>query len=210
MLQEIPLEVLNLIFGHLSPVSLDTKLHPFLDLSITSHALLRAVETYCHHLLTSFKFDFLGNPPYRTSYLRYGISHCRFCHIPTNRHATIIPSIPCCVKCDKQQWPEKIMMELATKMYGLNGRELLEKFKGEKVTRSWGITWIFDEREIKEWVKREHGDVEEFKNRRVRAWNREIEKAGTEVSEARASRPSLLGDVFRELHERNVDPEEEE
>ncbi|KAI5814534.1 hypothetical protein BZA77DRAFT_318539 [Pyronema omphalodes] len=219
MLHQLPLDVLSIIFNHLSPVSLNTPYHPFLSLSLTSRSLLHAVETHSHHLITSFQSSSSSsnnhnnnacNPPYRISFLRYSISHCRFCHISTNRHATIHSSIPCCVKCDKQHWPERIMMELATKMYGLNGRELLERFQAGKVIRSWGVTWIFDEREIKEWVRKTHGDVEEFKNKRVRAWNREIEKAGMEVGEARNRLPPWLGDVIRELHQRNVDPEEDD
>ncbi|KAF8253433.1 hypothetical protein K440DRAFT_251483 [Wilcoxina mikolae CBS 423.85] len=138
MLQKFPLDVLFQILNHLSPVDpFKVTEHPYLALSLVSSALFRAVESHSLHLLQSLQSTSIitTSSIQRLTYLAHAANHCRFCNAPTLRLATIHPSIPTCRACDNVQWPNKITFEYATKVYGLNGRELIENFSCGPIER---------------------------------------------------------------------------
>ncbi|KAI5850675.1 hypothetical protein BZA05DRAFT_60692 [Tricharina praecox] len=126
----LPPELLLQILLHLSPVSRHTATprrylpwtsahqHPFLALSLVSHALHDAVEGHCRHLLRLYtpgttaaeeEEEEEGNA--RRRYIEYASEHCYFCAAPTRRgHVCSSPcwfcdretclKVTCCRGCD--------------------------------------------------------------------------------------------------------------
>ncbi|KAF8536462.1 hypothetical protein BDD12DRAFT_850710 [Trichophaea hybrida] len=217
MLQKLPLDVLFQILNHLSPVDpFKVTDHPYLALSLVSSALFHAVESHCLHLLQSLQSSSIitTSSTQRLPYLAHASNHCRFCSTPTLRLAIIHPSIPACRACDNVQWPNKITLEYATKVYGLNGRELIELFSCGPIERRWGKSWMFDENEIQRYIVRVHGDLEKYLKEREEMWEREKQKSA-EIDpslphEERRRRGLALRGVFRELQELAVNEDDDD
>lgn len=216
MLHTLPLDILYQTLAHLAPVSPDTlSQHPFLLLAQTCTALQRATEAFSAHMVAALSASVAAEEQAtataataatnRKAYLQHATKHCRFCNAATERRATIFPGMVCCRSCDAARWPRRITLEYATKVYGVNGRELTENCACGPIRRRWGRSAMFDEDEVRAFVRRLHGDLDAYLRRRDELWEREKMKAvqvdPTLPVEERRRRGHQLRGVFRELQQ---------
>lgn len=234
MLHTLPLDILYQILAHLAPVSPNSlSQHPFLQLAQTCTALQRATEAFSAHLVTALSASVAAEAQatatasaaaaeaavavpatYRRAYMQHATKHCRFCNVATTRRATIFPGVVCCRSCDTVHWPRRITLEYATKVYGVNGRELTENCACGPIYRRWGRSQMFDEDEVRAFVRRLYGDLDAYLRRRDELWEREKNKAAEvdptlPVEEERRRRSHQLRSVFYELQQLELEGDED-
>ena len=95
--------------------------HTYYTVAATSRHLRDVVESFCRHLIILHKSTTKLQPPAKKSknptpnrvrWVKWTAKHCIFCGKETTCMALMYSSIRCCRKCDKKEWPDKIVSPL--------------------------------------------------------------------------------------------------
>ncbi|KAK5713783.1 hypothetical protein LTR17_017467 [Elasticomyces elasticus] len=115
------------------------RLHPIYQVASTCRSLRDQVDSWSHHWLkshtaitryrdnqtTSAGRKILVRKAGLRGVLQFVKSKCVFCGMITKHSAVFANGLRCCVKCDKQQWPDKITRTAAKEKFGLKDNQLL-------------------------------------------------------------------------------------